>query len=747
MAQYDDASGDPETGVDTSEDPRDQYNIDGAEEEQKPESFYYNEDSLNLCEEFAAHPDGEKCLKEIGNKVVDEFDSDWESCAGWREHIARDWKLFAGDLPAKDFPYQNAANAHVPITLENITRVAFRANGELFSDWSNVFGVSALGPEDSEQAELLSLHGNWQIRNEIPDFARQMFRALMNFFMVGDVTFHSYYDEVRKQNRHEMLTADEFVVPYAFSSTMPDYSDLPHMTKVMMQYRHDIEAMRDTWCDVDRILDGQKPAFDDDPEQPIAASVRETMGQEEPDGEVEAPRKILWYEGWCDLPNQERQRYIKVIVDHDTRCVLSLNIHEEAPWQDKARYKRQLDELAAFRAAQAAHEQEVAQHQNAVQQLGRATAEGSVGPEQAAAGLQSMQAMAPQPPAPPSWMQDPSDPQETPKQPDKRPIRLFVHGVCIEPARGSLGMGYGRSQADFNRAANTTLSQFIDSATLANCKTFVSAGTVEWDGTFKMQPGAINRAKGVSPAELKEGLIPFAFADANPALLTVVDRMMEAAESSIQGPAVLSGESGKSGETARGISARIEQATKQLSVTTSKFAREVLTNVLKNNAYLNSIFLDDEVLFQLEANLVPPGMAPPFKISRSMYERNYQIEIRADLRFATQAQRVGEADDALNLIKGVPQLQGNAALIYGAMKRCLEARGLRDMVPLLGKQPPIPQTPLGMPLPAPPPTGPQPGMGGPPGAPPSGMVPPGGPPNGPPPGPPPPPGVQLPGVQ
>jgi len=53
----------------------------------------------------------------------------------------------------KDFPYKDAANVHVPIMLENITRVWLRMDGELFGDKSNVFGVSSLGPQDDAQGK------------------------------------------------------------------------------------------------------------------------------------------------------------------------------------------------------------------------------------------------------------------------------------------------------------------------------------------------------------------------------------------------------------------------------------------------------------------------------------------------------------------------------------------------------------------------------------------------------------------
>lgn len=742
MADYED---DEEPVVDSETAAEDFYEVGGEEGEPPEEVFAYDEDSLNLAIDFDAHPEGKKALKKLGYKIICEFDADWESCTEWRQRIADDWQLFAGDLPEKDFPYKDAANVHVPIALENITRVVFRAFGELFADKSNVFGVSSLGPSDDEQAALLSMHGNWQLRNEIPDFYRQMCRALLNFFFVGDLTGHSYYDEIRKQNRHEVLSAEEFVIPYAYKTTMPDYSDLPHMTKVMMRYKHEIEAMRGVWFDVDAVLkEGNEATFDNDPEMTLTQAAAQTAGVEAPDADSEAPRKVLWYEGWVDLPNQERQRFIKAIVDYETQHVLSFTIHEEAPWQEQAKYKRQVDELAKFRNQQAMYQQSLQEHDAALASIGQATAAGIAGPEQAMQELQALQAQAPQPPIPPAWMENPDDPEAAPRRPDKRPIHLFTHAVCLEPSGGSLGLGYGRGQADHNRAANTAMSQFTDSATLANCKTLIAAGTVEWEGGFQLKPGAINRASGMSPSELKDGLIPFAFADANPALLEVVKNAQDSAESSIQGPAVLSGESGKSGETARGISARIEQATKQLSVVTGKFVSEFLITILRNNAYLNSIFLPEEELFQMEANLIPTGLVPPFKIGRELYARNYQVEIRADLRFATQAQRVGEADDSLKLITSIPQLQGNISLIYAAVKKCLEARGQRDLIPLLGPPPPVPATPLGIP-PAPPPIPPGMAPPGPNGPPPSGMVQPGGHPNGPPPGMPPRPAPPLPG--
>jgi hypothetical protein len=207
--------------------------------------------------------------------------------------------------------------------------------------------------------------------------------------------------------------------------------------------------------------------------------------------------------------------------------------------------------------------------------------------------------------------------------------------------------------------------------------------------------------------DLKANIQPIEFGQANSQLRELADMCYERAQSSIQAPNVLSGEPGKSGETYRGLSARIEQATKQLSVVTRDFA-DAFEEILRKNAALNARFLPDEELFEIQNHdmeavqllqgfmaampqnqngSVGTGLA---KASRAMYERDYRVEIRADLRFATQAQRIGEADELVQMGQH-PMLQQNLAFNYAAQVQALKARGLDHMIPLLGAKPPTPQ--------------------------------------------------------
>jgi hypothetical protein len=568
-----------------------------GDEARDDEELVYDDEEANLVAVFVESSKGQDALKEIADKVISDFDAAWDASEEYRMNKAEEWRIFSGDLPEKDFPFEGCANAHVPIMLENISRLQFRTMSELFGDWSNVFGVMPVGPDDQQIAEILTKHGNWQIREQIPDFQRQQSRGTLIYYLNGDVTSHSFYDSYTRQNRHVILTSDEFVTPYVYTTTMPDYSDCPYIVKILMYYRHQLEAQRGIWYGVDDVLDRAPPSWDDDPDTPLRRAEGEIQSIEMPDdSDDRAPYKILQYEGWLTLPNQERQRYCQVIVDYATRNLLALTIFEENNWQDEERYNRQATELEQFRQASAQHEQ--------LSELARVSKQNlmddpNLSPEERMQRESALGAVpTPQAPPPPTWMKDPNDPMEEPGSISKEPIHMFAHGVCIEPLTGDKGLGFGRIESDFNKAANITLSQFIDSATIANCYTIITTGMLELDRPFPLKPGTQAKATGVTGTELKNNFIELKPSPANPQLIEIVDKCYNWGQSAIQAPAVLSGEPGKSGETFRGISTRVEQATKQLSVAARNYSN-FLTQILKNNARLNAIFLDDEEVVRI----------------------------------------------------------------------------------------------------------------------------------------------------
>lgn len=710
--------------------------------EETTQPLDFSEDDPNLVSAFMAADEGRTALEEIANIVVKRFDADLEASSKYRQRIADDLRLFFGDLPPKEFPYQNSPNCHIPIMLENIVRLSFRTESEIFGDWTNFMGVKPLGPMDRDAAQLLSLHANWQFREKLTDFPREMARAILFFYIAGDVTSHSYWDPLRKLNVNETLTPDEFITPYAYKTTRPDYSDLPHYTKILRRYPHELRQMAEFWVGVEEVISIRAPSYEQEPDDLMRRARAEVEGIDTPNITDGAPYKILWHEGWFDLPNQTRQRFCQVIMDHGTKRVLSLSVHEEANWQEKIRFRKQTAEVEQFRQGMSIHAQAqgaVNQHAEMVNQLAQ---QGQMGTNQhtaAQAALQGAQAQVPPPPPQPPWMRTLF---QQPEPIRKEPVYMFTHGVCIEPLTGNLGLSLGRFLADLNRAGDTAASLFIDAAVLNNTKSMITTENVEFDSPFEVSPGKMNKATGIPPGQLEGNIMPLEFAPANPQLLQIMELTKQWAQEGAASPDVISGAPGKSGETARGWQGRLEQAMSQISVAARHFSF-FLKNVLQNNARLNAIYLDDEEWFQVMNH--ESGQNEFVSVGRALYERDYRVSISSDLKFTSQAQRVAEADELVQLTSVLPPLQGNLAFQDYVLKKALIARGRADVIPFLGQQPPPIPPMYGLPsIPAPPPPGPPgaPPGGGPPGepsAPPSGESPPGAqgsppPPQGPPPG-------------
>lgn len=735
---------------------------DEAAEGKKPGGLINetNEYSPNLVEVLVTSKEGKKALKDLADEVLAEIEEAREAREELVEKNTAIWNATIGHIEKRKPPFEDSANLHVPILIENLARIVFHAYGELFGDWRNVWGVLPIGPEDDRNAQILTIHGNWQLRQQIPGFKRQMHRALLAYFAFGDVVSQGTYDATRRLNKFEVLAPDEWIVPYAYTSVEPDFADLPWYARVLKLYKHELERHRDDWYGVDEVLDKVTPSWSDEPEKPMADAVADLQGQGHEDAK-RAPYTLYWYEGYIDLPGQDRQRFCKVIIDQTTRGILLLNILETDNWQDLQRYQLQTQEKEAYFQQQQAAEQAQAQREQQQGALSQRQQEAQMlgDAQQAAEVNQALQALSsaplPPPPVPPSWMvneQGMVDPAVEPEPIGKEEVRLFAHGVAIEPLVGNVGIGYGSILRNYQVAANAAASQFSDAASLANGQSFLVSDTVRMDKNVRVRPGAFIQVRGV--ANIRDGIMPLQMNPANPQLLEQVDRCRSYAQAAAQSPEVLGGEPGKSGETARGIAARIEQATKILSVLTRKFL-DFFEQILKVNAFLNSVYLRDEEIFiitnhalrapmpavappalppgppgaapqgppgappQLGAQLPPgaiqqPGQPPgpppnpnEVRVGRALYQRSYEVEFAADLRFSSQQQRIGEADEIVQMALSVPILAANALFQYAAVKKALEARGKHDMVALMGPAPP-----LGMPPPPPPgakPPGPPPG--------------------------------------
>lgn len=701
-------------------------------EEAGPKPFVYDENEINLVASFKAHPEGQAALKRIALKCITDFDAAWEATEKFRKNMATIWSLFSGTLDPKPPPFEHMANAHVPILMENTIRMAYRQAYELFGNWTNVFGVTPIGPDDEKTAKLLTLHGNWQIRKRIKDFKRELgHRGLLIFDLFGDVVCHSYWDDQRRYNRHAILTANEFVCANSHVSTMPDFSDVAWLARIHHMEPHELRKMAGRWEDVATTLKHLPPDWDDgNLTSEMRSAVDKSQGVDST-AYQKGQYRIIQYEGWLQLPpsgvapgegdeKEERDRYCRVYIDYETHTVLALNIHERIDPYDKRRFEFETQQLQRYQQAMQERQmflQEQEETRRSALSLASTLDPESGGPAQAiimARGVEEMPA-PPEPPMP-EWMA--GNPMAQPKPPEAVPIRMFAHGVNIEPIQGILGLGTGSIHAAQNKAANIAMSMFIDQGMLANFKNWIAKGELTLPSKFVIEPGKIHKVQGA--VDLGKDMMPLDAGQANQQLITLIEMLVRFGNTVTNTPEVLSGESGKSGETAQGLSARIEQATKMLSVPTGKYA-DFLTQVLENNAALNAVHLDDAEFFSVNNHDPQLGQLgqQQMSVGRELYDRPYDIEISADLKFTSTSQRISEADALVQLPNAVPELAQNFAFKHAVMSKSFEVRNRYDLMQLIGAPPQPPQF-YGMPTS--PPAAP-PGMAPPPGASPGGPPP------------------------
>lgn len=659
-----------------------------------------DEDLPNLVPLYQSTNKGKEFLKKLVQYCHDEFKTSWDKNKTYREKTAQIWRLLYCDLPPKDKPYENCANAAIPLMLQNMVRYTNKIDTEVFGDWSGVFNFIPTNPKSEVIAPIVTEHSNWQIRTQIPGFKRQMRRALLQFFVTGDVVCHSYFDEVTNRNVHEMLTCDDFVIPYTHVSVADDLSDVPWLARRRPMFKSQLRKLKDKWSNIDKVLAHTPPEYGEgQAETELRDTVADHQG-EDSFGQQRGEYEIIHYEGWLKLLGTDKEKYCQIIFDLGSQTCLKLTVHEHVDYNERYRYQFQTGEAQEYQMAVMQREQMIQMNQmQGLQQIEAsidAPPGDPVGHAIADAGREQLAMPPPPEPPMPSWMKVPG---QMPEPPKKTPIHMFAHGVCLEPMLGNMGIGVGRIDAQLNLATNTLWSQFLDAATLGNGKTFITAGNVDFKSPFRIGPGVVNKAKNVMPSDLQNSFIDLNFGQANPQLIEAAAHMMAFGEQAASTPDLMSGAPGKSGETARGIQARMDQINAIFQVPAQKFA-EFAVQVCKNNCKLNRTFMKEWEVFYVNRFNDDFNMnsAEMIKVSRDFYDNEFEIGLNTDLQFKSRAQKVAEADEITQLPNAMMELGQNWAFKYHAIKRSLEARGLHRLArQLLGPPPPKPITTFGLP--------------------------------------------------
>lgn len=648
--------------------------VEDGEEESAPAPLVIDPDSANIIPDLLANPEGKEWLSKLVQTAAEKLNSAAGAMAKAKEDRARTWKTIL-ELDKAPGPWEGASDAKSYLALERVHRLTARFFNEIFVQNSRLFNVEGAAETPEEQAlnRIREEHLNHQFRNQINSYESMMYRAIMEFVAVGTVFSRSAYDIRTGEYSHYFLTLDDLILPYVKTAVKEDLSDMPWVGEILRYHEPDVRMRAESgeFADVEAVL-RRNPSHDDEPipEAGQDSNINQLLGICKSDADkASAPYILIEYSGTEKLPDGSYQP-ISLIFDPFTMTAVRCYVRDMPDPEDLSRLQAQEEEFEMYQAALGEYQEAVMQYEQAFAEWQQRSAMGEMLPQPE---------FTMEPPPPPSWLEDG---MEGPEDVSRVPIHMYARADFLATPDTFLGVGAGKVCGELQKTANRAINNFQNAAEFGNSSMLVTSSDVKFEGKQKFGPGVHIRIPQIAPEQVKNAFHELRATNANPQLLDIARMQGDFADMAIASPAVLSGESGKSGEAASGIIFRGEQASKQLTAPGMALLR-FMTRHVKNQAILNFSFMDDTEAYYVAGERK--------EVERHIYAPSFSVRFTADVRFVGQAQRVAEAERVLQMIAQMPPLQSSPALIHRAATNYFVAMGKPELAEMLGAAPPAPE--------------------------------------------------------
>lgn len=204
-------------------------------------------ESPNIAEDFEDHE-----LSELGQKVCDEYQLDYNSCNDWREKSRKAMEMAMQMAEIKQYPWPKAASVIYPLITNAAAQFAARAypaiingkevvRGVVIGDDSGVFQVNPqtqqkrmLVPPGAKQALAFKIgqHMSWQLLDEQPEWEEETDKLLHILPIVGCCFRKTYFDPSKMRNVSILVRADRLVINYYAKSV----ETAPRLTEEVFLY-------------------------------------------------------------------------------------------------------------------------------------------------------------------------------------------------------------------------------------------------------------------------------------------------------------------------------------------------------------------------------------------------------------------------------------------------------------------------------------------------------------------------------
>jgi chaperonin GroES len=238
----------------------------------------------------------EEEVKNLGDKIVHDFEVDIQSRGQWEQRMDQSLKLALQVAESKTWPWPGAANVKFPLVTIAALQYHARSYPVLLNGDSpvkcRVYGEDTKGVKTA-RAERIESHMNFQIMEEDEDWESEMDKILITQPIVGSAFKKTYFDPIKNHVVSENILAKDFVINYWAKSI----DTAQRYTHVIPFFKNDIyeRVARGLWADVADSSPTQQT------ETLLGATSDKIQGMSKPVIDETTPYEILEQYLWLDL--------------------------------------------------------------------------------------------------------------------------------------------------------------------------------------------------------------------------------------------------------------------------------------------------------------------------------------------------------------------------------------------------------------------------------------------------------------
>jgi chaperonin GroES len=261
----------------------------------------------------------EETLKEIGNTVVEDYNTDISSRAVWDERIKKWYCLFSGLVDKKNFPWEDSSNVNIPILSTACLQFQARVYDAIMAA-KEVAKCFSTDGQSVDAAKRCQKFMNWQLTEQMEEWEEDMDVLFLILPIYGVGVKKTYYDPILERNVSRTLRVDEFVAPYGVKRL----EDAPRMTHFYEMHRNDVKIKgQSIWINTDKI-DTEPETNQNDAATDHRDKTDESSGTTDTLESKDRPRIILEQHRTWDLDGDGIEEPYIITVDKETRQVLRI---------------------------------------------------------------------------------------------------------------------------------------------------------------------------------------------------------------------------------------------------------------------------------------------------------------------------------------------------------------------------------------------------------------------------------------